>query len=296
MAANGNRTLIVTGIVAGVLLVVTLAVLVGVSRGHSVRAGAYSSDLAEMADSVFAAEYGRADSISLEPVLPVSERRLLRTRRLPLTFLLSPVATLRESGIRLAELGGSSHALRWRDELLHLRLRTGKVQDAAFEASMLGIRFRELGDRNNSVNNLSLSYGLYRLCGNNADAALTLEHLATTWQVEQDYGQSDAALQQALALYRRLEDRGAEMRVLVNLGCNRQFECHNDSAAACHLAALELAREHGLAEDDALRNLHVLLDNVGPKELLRLCAPRLGDAGAGELLERLQAWEEPAAG
>lgn len=296
MIATGNRGLVVAGVIAGALLVVTLAMLVGVSRGPSVRAGSSSSGLAEMADSVFAAEFGRADSISLDPVLSAADRRLLRTRRLPLSVLLSPVTTLRESGIRLAELGGSSYALSWREELLRLRLRAGRVHDAAFEASVLGIRFRELGERNNSVNNLSLSYGLYRLCGDNTGAAVALEHLATTWQVEQDYDQSDAALTQALALYRRLEDRGAEVRVLVNLGCNRQFAGQNDSALVWYIAAIGLAREHGLAEDDALRNLSVLLENVGPEGFLRLCALRLDEAGAIELLGRLQDWEAPTGG
>jgi tetratricopeptide (TPR) repeat protein len=297
VASKGNRGLIATGIAAGVLLVATLTVLVGISRGASVLPGSPGSGLAEMADSVFAAEYGRVDGISLEPVLSVAELRLLQTRRLPLAVLLSPVAALRKTGIRLAELGSpSAHALRPRAELLRLRLRAGRIHDAAFEAGVLGIRFRELGERNNSVNNLSLSYGLYRLCGNNPGAAVALEQLATTWQAEQDYPQSDTALRQALVLHRRLEDRVAEVRVLVNLGCNRQFAGQTDSAAACYVAAIELARAHGLAEEDALRNLRVLLDNVGPEELFRLCAPRLGDARASELLALLIVPGEPARG
>lgn len=297
MAENRDRGLIILGAVAAGLALAALAALYIFARTGAVLSNRPGAPLAALADSVFAAEYRRAESISLEPAMPAAERRRLRLRRYPMRVLLTPVATLQGMAVLFTEgTTPSAASLRAREGLLRLHLRCGDIGPAAGEATMLGYRFNVIGERNRALDNLASAYGLHRLCGDNSNAALDLEHMATARQNDQSFEAANTLLRQALALYRRLGEQWNESRVLVNLGCNRHQALQYPAAVGWYLAALDLARREELDDTGAMRNLKLLLEAVGPDRFTALCAPRLGADGAAELLEQLQAWEEPAGG
>jgi hypothetical protein len=136
---------------------------------------------------------------------------------------------------------------------------------------------------------LRLAYGLHRLAGNDAEAALALEHLAARGTTRTEYDSSDTLLLDALAIYRRVDDGEPVSRVLVSLGCNRQSAEEPASAVRRYLDALNHAREHSLPDGLPLSYLNALQSQVCDSEFTAMCHPLLDETAARSLLAELRA-------